>query len=286
MSAPYHKHGFTIVELLIVIVVIGILAAITIVAFNGIQQRANKVTLSSDLKNVATVFANAMATNGSLPTTMPTDIKVSPGNVFQATNTGSASSYCINGYKADGSLRMSWSSIKGTLVEGLCPGVTIGSAVGGIVPVTPRNVNVAPDFSQWTLSGGATYSSATGEITLGAGGSIRSPLIRLDSPSTISIDAAYYAATQSPYATFQPNAGHQSGVAYFASDGTTAVMNNSNYTSNGCARPFPVNVWTTATALCSYTGGPNIVYVVVNYTATGEYSSPDLKIKSPSVMAN
>ena len=34
------QKGFTIVELLIVIVVIAILAAITIVAFNGIQQRA------------------------------------------------------------------------------------------------------------------------------------------------------------------------------------------------------------------------------------------------------
>lgn len=34
------REGFTIVELLIVIVVIGILAAITIVAYNGIQERA------------------------------------------------------------------------------------------------------------------------------------------------------------------------------------------------------------------------------------------------------
>jgi prepilin-type N-terminal cleavage/methylation domain-containing protein len=34
------KRGFTIVELLIVIVVIAILAAISIVAYNGIQQRA------------------------------------------------------------------------------------------------------------------------------------------------------------------------------------------------------------------------------------------------------
>ena len=37
---PKYKRGFTIVELLIVIVVIAILAAITIVAYNGIQARA------------------------------------------------------------------------------------------------------------------------------------------------------------------------------------------------------------------------------------------------------
>lgn len=47
------QKGFTIVELLIVIVVIGILAAIVIVAFNGIQNRANDTALKSDLANFA-----------------------------------------------------------------------------------------------------------------------------------------------------------------------------------------------------------------------------------------
>ena len=40
------QKGFTIVELLIVIVIIGILAAITIVAYNGIQQRAQTTAMS------------------------------------------------------------------------------------------------------------------------------------------------------------------------------------------------------------------------------------------------
>lgn len=44
-------YGFTIVELLIVIVVIAILAAITIVAYNGIQDRANISVVHSDLVN-------------------------------------------------------------------------------------------------------------------------------------------------------------------------------------------------------------------------------------------
>ena len=38
---PKSKSGFTIVELLIVIVVIAVLAAITIVAFQGIQKCAS-----------------------------------------------------------------------------------------------------------------------------------------------------------------------------------------------------------------------------------------------------
>ena len=41
-------RGFTIVELLIVIVVIAILAAITVVAYNGIQQQAQEAKIKSD----------------------------------------------------------------------------------------------------------------------------------------------------------------------------------------------------------------------------------------------
>lgn len=42
------KSGFTIVELLIVIVIIGILAAITIVAYNGIKEKAQTAKKQSD----------------------------------------------------------------------------------------------------------------------------------------------------------------------------------------------------------------------------------------------
>lgn len=41
--------GFTIVELLIVIVVIAILASISVVAYNGIQERARNTRANSDL---------------------------------------------------------------------------------------------------------------------------------------------------------------------------------------------------------------------------------------------
>lgn len=64
--------GFTIVELLIVIVVIGILAAITIVAYNGIQGRARDTQRISDLKSIAKALELYKINNGVYPTPVST----------------------------------------------------------------------------------------------------------------------------------------------------------------------------------------------------------------------
>lgn len=70
--AKQKESGFTIVELLIVIVVIGILAAITIVAFNGVQNRAREARLQSELGSVAKALE--LAKTGGSTDTYPTTL--------------------------------------------------------------------------------------------------------------------------------------------------------------------------------------------------------------------
>ncbi len=63
----FKQQGFTIVELLIVIVVIAILAAISIVSYNGITTRANETRTNSDLTQLQkAISAGRIATNKNL----------------------------------------------------------------------------------------------------------------------------------------------------------------------------------------------------------------------------
>lgn len=61
--------GFTIVELLIVIVVIGILSAIAIVSYNGVQNTARNAQRLEDINRVADLLDIYYTKNGSYPVT-------------------------------------------------------------------------------------------------------------------------------------------------------------------------------------------------------------------------
>lgn len=63
----FRRRGFTIVELLVVIVVIAILAAITIVAYNGVQSRARDAARIQKLTSVAKAIELYYADNGRYP---------------------------------------------------------------------------------------------------------------------------------------------------------------------------------------------------------------------------
>ncbi len=72
------SYGFTIVELLVVIVVIAILAAITLVSYNGISQRAITSSLQSDLTNASQQLKLYYQLYGSYPTAMTGNCPTAP----------------------------------------------------------------------------------------------------------------------------------------------------------------------------------------------------------------
>jgi type II secretion system protein G len=86
------QKGFTIVELLIVIVVIGILAAITIVAYNGIQGRARDSQRVADMQSIVKALELYKTANGSYPAAVPT----ANASGWEVSTNGTAATTFIN----------------------------------------------------------------------------------------------------------------------------------------------------------------------------------------------
>lgn len=90
------QNGFTIVELLVVIVVIAILAAIVIVSYNGIQANARNAQTSSAVESYEKALEVYMQENGSYPSNsgcLGTDY---PGGYCWHLNPGSTVSTALN----------------------------------------------------------------------------------------------------------------------------------------------------------------------------------------------
>lgn len=144
MNAWARKQtAFTIVELLIVIVVIAILGAITVVAYNGITDRAKASAVQSDVANAVKKLEAARVQNQgeSYPAYLASaGVSATSGNTYAYWYESSDNSYCVQ--SSNGSIRWYASSNRPTPQEGYCGS---DSMVG-----------------HWTFNGNANDSSGNG----------------------------------------------------------------------------------------------------------------------------
>lgn len=124
-SSP--NQGFTIIELLIVIVVIGVLATITIVLYNGIVKQVAQASLKSDLDQSSKQLSIDRTNNSTFPTSLSAanngnGIKVSPGTSLEYTSDGNT--YCLTGSSAAAQSSYYVSDSSGAVASGVCVGHT------------------------------------------------------------------------------------------------------------------------------------------------------------------
>lgn len=164
------KYGFTIVELLIVVVVIAILASITIVTYNGIQNRAKEVAVKSTLSQAAKQLLNDNTLTGSFPANTAAanegkGLTAGEGTAFQYTTDGAT--FCLSAINGNQLFHVTQA---GTIMSGLCSGHSVSgtglTCDSGYIPV-PGNASFGTsDFCvakyEAKNSGGVAVSQATG----------------------------------------------------------------------------------------------------------------------------
>lgn len=155
-----HLRGFTIVELLIVVVVIAILAAITIVAYNGINTRARQSSMQSTVVQLSKEILNYRTVNGSFPSSLSVlnnGQGPKTGTDAQYAYTGTSSSYCVTIGSLASQDTYYISDTEGKVQTGLCPGHTSSAFQG--YPGRGGFINVTTTYNEANNSLSANISA-------------------------------------------------------------------------------------------------------------------------------
>ena len=118
--------GFTIVELVVVVVVIGILSAIVTLSYGSWKRSTISAQLKSDLSNVSVVMENYRNFNNIYPSSIPENIKPSDGVTLSGGSSDGGKTYCVqasNEAYSDLMFYINSSSINAQ--EGACPAVIV-----------------------------------------------------------------------------------------------------------------------------------------------------------------
>lgn len=169
-----YKNGFTIVELTIVIIVIGILASITLISYSGISSRAVVVSLKSDLSNASSSLKTFKIDDisSSYPLTIDCSIPDSTTNKCIKISSDSTHNYqpdvalktfCLDITKNDITYNLDQSN---NILAGPCPSTNLDA--GNILSYTEGSsewYDLSGNSYDATLLNSPSYNSSVGYIS-------------------------------------------------------------------------------------------------------------------------
>lgn len=118
-------QAFTVVELLIVVVVIGIISTLILVAYNNVQVQAAQASLVSDLKNASTQLGatTASSANSGSTSLYPSDLSaITKSSTTNFEYTSTATSYCITATSNNPKVPQFYITQTGGVTQGACSG--------------------------------------------------------------------------------------------------------------------------------------------------------------------
>lgn len=236
---PKRSRGFTIIELLIVIVIIAILAAITLVAYNSVQSRAKTSAVEAALSQVDRKVKIYQTENGAYPASL-SDADVGTSSTISYQYQSTSSSYCVTAM-IDGAFPYHISD-SSAISSGPCDGQSGGTTycpTDSFVPINGYYCDGTEGAVASLNSSDVKLASSASGVPSGAPGAYVGRQSTRDNlmGSSFSVTPGDVYCISGWVATTASTVTHALGLQVTTSDGTRSWPNGGAYTA-------PTSTWT------------------------------------------